>query len=560
MRALTAATLVAWAAGPVRADERSELEQLRQTTQALIQALVDQGLISRERADALLRQAAAGAKPPAPAAAAPASASATAPAAAASAPPAGGVVRVPYVPETVRAQIKEEIKNDVLATAREEGWADSRKIPPWLRGISLEADLRVRAQGEIFDEGNVGAEVFRTQTQSPAWSPDLTNTQLSRQRLTLRARLGASLKASEDVSGGIRLVAANSGTSPSSTSTTLGNNFSRLGVSIDRAWLRWEPIQDLRIEGGRIANPYFGTDLLWPDDLSLDGLSLRVERTLGSGWSGFFTAGAFQLEEFAVSKKDKWLYGVQLGTDLALGNYTQVRLGVAMYDFQNVEGVRESQPAPTGARAGTLPYQLSQYPASARQRGNTLINLNDPTSTAAPVWGLASKFRPINLTLGVAFTHFDPYVASLSLDAVRNTGFDMSDITARSGGTPFADPLVEKTRGAQLKAQFGTAKLAEKGDWLAFAAYRSFERDAWVDAFTDTTWHLGGTNYKGYSLGVSYALDRNTVFATRWTSTRNLDDGVRFLAVPTDPTSISGNLSSAPQKIDVIQLEVNSRF
>ena len=38
------------------------------------------------------------------------------------------------------------------------------------------------------------------------------------------------------------------------------------------------------------------------------------------------------------------------------------------------------------------------------------------------------------------------------------------------------------------------------------------------------------------------------------------DDGQRFLAVSGDPTSVSGNLSSAPLKIDVIQLEVSSRF
>ena len=143
---------------PLAPAERSELEQLRATTQALIQALVEQGLISRERADALVRQAAVKTAPPAAAAAA-------------SAPPQWGqapTVRVPYIPETLKAQIKEDIKNDVLLTAREEGWADSRRIPPWVRGLSVEGDIRVRAQGDIFDAGNVPAEVYRSQTDSPA--------------------------------------------------------------------------------------------------------------------------------------------------------------------------------------------------------------------------------------------------------------------------------------------------------------------------------------------------------------------------------------------------------
>lgn len=537
----------AQAAPAPAANERAELEQLRATTLALIQALVDQGLISRERAEALLRQAAA--KAPA------------APAAAAAAPQWGtpaNAVRVPYIPETLKAQIKEDIRNDVLATARDEGWADSRKIPPWVRGLTLEGDIRVRAQGEVFGDDNLSAEVFRSQTDSPAWAPDLSNTELSRKRLTLRARLGVLAKVSDDVSGGLRIVAA--GTSgQTSASSTLGSDFNRLAASFDRAWLRWEPRYDMRIEGGRLANPFFGSDLLWPDDLSLDGLALRLDRDIAPGLLAFATLGAFPLEEFALSKRDKWLYGLQLGADWAVTDRTQLRLGLALYDFQNVEGIRESDPPPTGPRAGTVAYQLSQYPASVRQKGNTLINLNDPTSTAAPVWGLASKFRPVNLSAALSFTHLDPYLVALSLDFVRNTGFDPADIRARAG-TDAVNGLLEKTSGAQFRAQLGTPKLAERGDWQAFVALRQFERDAWVDAFTDTTWHLGGTNYKGFSLGGSYTLDRNTTFGARWTSTRNLDDGVRFLSIPGDPTSLSGNLSSAPLKIDVIQLEVQSRF
>lgn len=550
LRAVCAALTVA-GLQPALADERSELEQLRATTQALIQALVDQGLMSRERADALLRQAA----PRATAAnASNQAASAAAPASAAS-----GVVRVPYVPESLKAEIKEDIKADVMATAREERWADPRAIPAWLRSISLEGDIRVRAQGEIFGDDNVPAEVFRSQTDSPAWSPDLVNTQTSRQRITLRARLGASIKVSDDVTGGLRLVTAGSSGSPSSGSTTLGNNFNRLAVSADRAWLRWEPHHSLRFEGGRIPVPFAGTDLLWPDDLSLDGVAARGEFTIASGLFAFATAGLFPLEEFANSKADKWLYGVQIGADWAVENNTQLRVGVGLYEFQNVEGIRESLPPPTGPRAGAAPYQTSQYPTGARQRGNTLINLNDPTSTAGPVWGLASQFRPINVTAGVTFSHFDPYVLGVTFDYVKNTGFDIADIQRRAGSA-FATPLVDRTTGYQLRGQIGKPKLSERGDWQGYLAFRKFERDAWIDAFTDTTWHLGGTNYKGVSVGGAYTLDRNTTFGARWTSTRNLDDGVRFLAVPSDPTSVSGNLSSAPQKIDVIQLEVNSRF
>ena len=153
------------AALPAHADERAELEALRATTLGLIQALVDQGLLPRDRADALLKQAQARAAAPALAAAAPQPGWGT-PAAA-----PGNVVRVPYISESVRAQIKEEIKLDVLSTARDENWADARKLPNWLRTFNFEGDLRVRAQGDIFNPGNLPAEDYRAQTDSPPGRP-----------------------------------------------------------------------------------------------------------------------------------------------------------------------------------------------------------------------------------------------------------------------------------------------------------------------------------------------------------------------------------------------------
>lgn len=555
--AATLAALLGSSAVPALADERAELDQLRATTVALIQALVDQGLISGERAQALLRQASA--RPPT---------SAAAPAAAPATPPSGaqggravaaGTVRVPYIPESTKAQITEDIKLGVLATAREEGWADARKLPPWLKTFNFEGDLRVRAEGALLPDSNTPAALYRSQVESPSWSPDLTNTQTNRSRLTLRARFGFTAGVSDDLTAGFRL---STGTSPTSGSQTLGSSpgfFNRYTIGLDRAWVRWEPVQDIHVTAGRMAPPFYGTDLLFPDDLSLDGLAVYGARNLASGVFAFANVGAFALQELELTNSDKWLLGAQLGVDWALGARTHLRVGAAIYDFRNIEGVRETGPAPTGALAGTVPYQSSEYRVGARLRGNTLINLNDPTSTGNSVWGLASKFRPLNLTAGLSFAQFDPVQIGLTLDYVKNSAFDLADIQRRSGSALVAD-LANKTTGVQARLQIGSKTMSGRGSWSTFFALRQFERDAWVDALTDTTWNLGGTSYKGYSLGGAYAFDRRSTIGLRWTSTRNLDDGRRFLSNPSDPTSVSGNLSSAPLKIDVIQLEVNSRF
>ena len=288
-----AAVLVATSA-PAHADERSDLEQLRSTTTALIQALVEQGLLSRERADALLRQAAPRQGEALPMAAAPAASAAIA--AGHVAPP---VVRVPYLPESLKAQIRNDIKLDVLATARQEGWADARQLPPWLTSLTFEGDVRLRLEGDMFAKGNLSAAVYRSQVDSPAWSPDLTNTQTDRDRLTLRGRFGVTAKVGDDVTTGMRI--ATGGLTASATeSQTLGNDFNRLAVGFDRAFVRWEPSQGLRLEGGRIANPFFGSDLLWPDDLSLDGVAISADRNLASGVFAFGSLGAFALEELPL--------------------------------------------------------------------------------------------------------------------------------------------------------------------------------------------------------------------------------------------------------------------
>ena len=547
--------------------ERATLTELRNTTMALIDALVEQGLLTRAKADELLRRARAQATAPAATAAAEPGWGQPLPSAQASQTPRS-VVRVPYLAESTKAQLKEEIRNDVLATARDEGWTDGRRLPGWLKSVTVDGDIRVRAQGELFDKNNASADLFTFQNyaqESPAWAPDLTNTQTSRSRLTVRARVGVNVKASETVSGQLRIATGGSSGSPSSESQTMGTDFNRYAVGLDRAWLQWEPLQGDWLKGGRMAVPFDHSDLIWPDDLSVDGLAAKGELDFAPGFFGFAIAGAFPLEEFAITRRDKWLYGGQIGLDWASsGGDWQLRAALGVYNFRNIAGVRESEPPPVNQNAGVVPYLLSQYPASVRQKGNTLININAPICIVTPTtpgcasvatWGLASKFKPVDLTLGVAAKLFRPYQANLDVDIVRNTGFDLAEISRRAGQD--LTGLKEKTTGYQVKLGFGMPRVKDRGDWRSFVALRHFERDAWVDAFTDTAWHGGGTNYKGFGVGGEYAFTDNATLGMRYLSTQELDDGVRFT---NDSGQVKGNMSSAPLRIDTIQLEANLRF
>jgi hypothetical protein len=549
------------AAAPAGTDtgaERAGLQELRATTLALIEALVEQGLLPRAKADELIRKSnQAGAQ--AAAKGGGGTAVAAVPVAPSTTPPGWGdrpasVVRVPYIPDSVRAQMKEEIRNDVIATAREENWIDARQLPGWVKGLKVEGDVRVRAEDALLDNTNTPPELYQLQNllgSSPAWSPDIVNTRTDRQRLTLRARLGVVAKPGDDVTAGIRMTTG--GTTPvASQSITLGNDFQRSVVTLDRAYIRWEPANNFRFTGGRMAVPFYGTDLLWPDDLAVEGVMGQGELDLARGVYAFSTIGAFPLQEFQISGEDKWLYGGQVGLDWALGGDWNLRGAVGLYNFRKIEGVRETAPPPTGPFANTTPYQLTQYPPTVRQKGNTLFDLNPPDSTATnAVWGLASRFKPMNATLGLLDRQFEPFEMQGTVDYVRNTGFERADIVRRFG--PDAPPeladLAAMVTGWQVRMDVGRLRLQERGDWQAYVGWRRFERDAWPDAFTDTTWNLGGTNYKGYTVGGWYVYDRNANVGVRWTSTRNLDDGTQ-----------GNDLSSAKLRIDVLQVETNVKF
>ena len=107
------------AGGPAWGDEREDLEVVRQTTINLIYALVEKGVLTKEAADALVKQAQDAARKKV----------------AANPLPDSKIVRVPYVPETVKNEIREQIKQEVVTQAKAERWGDVNAVPEWVERL-----------------------------------------------------------------------------------------------------------------------------------------------------------------------------------------------------------------------------------------------------------------------------------------------------------------------------------------------------------------------------------------------------------------------------------------
>lgn len=80
-----------------------------------------------------------------------------------------------------------------------------------------------------------------------------------------------------------------------------------------------------------------------------------------------------------------------------------------------------------------------------------------------------------------------------------------------------------KTDAFQIRLDVGDQEIRRFKDWSAILVYRYIQRDAVLDAFTDTIFHQGGTDAKGWMIGGNYGLAKNTWLMFRWFSTETID-------------------------------------
>jgi len=506
---LGAAALLMMCAPLAAADERQDLETLRATTLKLIQLLVSEGLLSQEKANALIREAqgapvAPGEKPK-------------------------PVVRVPYVPENVKQEIKDQLREEVMAQAKAERWADPGRLPEWADRVTIEGDVRLRAESDKLDPNNAPAAFFQAQGQN------INNTTEDTERLRLRARLGFRASVAEGVETGFQLATGSSGSTgnPTSVNNTLGDSFNRQSAGIDLAYVTWRPDYWLMLSGGRIRNPFFASDLVWAPDLNFDGIVASVRPLVREDLRPYFTVGAFPLkynepDPTQPVRKNKWLYGTQLGLDYGRTEGTLLRLGAAYYDYHNIEGIPNTDPLNPNLYDWTAP----QF----RQRGNTLFPINlfgNPT-----LFGLASQFQIVNLTAEVGLRYDDLRRASFLVDWAKNIGFDSNEIAQRTAG--IVTDLPAKNVAVQYRAGFGHRLIERWGDWFAYGAYKRVEANAVLDAFVEGDFNLGGTNAKGWILGGGYGVARNSWIGLKYTTANQID--------------------GPPLAIDTLMLDFNARF
>ena len=519
------------------ADERQSLEELRNTVINLLQALVDQGVITREKAAQMVKSAQDKAAADA----------------AALAKNEEGAVRVPYVPQIVQdqiakqveAQVKPDVVADVVKEAKAEKWGVPGALADWLTRTRISGSVTLREEDILFPSGNLlptstGASVYpylnyyainQAGSIAKAGQNAFENVSENRARFRGRARFAVDSDLTDSWSVGMRIATGNTSDLVSETQTLDGTAPYTFGL--DELFIRFDQRNAQRfpwlsVVGGRFENPYgTPTNLIFHRDLTFEGLAVTGRLGLGDGSADqshvFMTLGAHPIQEVALSSHDKWLAGAQLGGIVRWGEGQNLRVSGAFYDYFNVTGRANPQDGST--------FNNYTAPQFLRQ-GNTYFNISgDPTGT---LYALASKYRLVNVNVTYQLP-VGRYTFALTGDAVRNVGYDTASVSANLG-----QYWAERTNGYQAEASFGDSATMIGGAWRAAVGYRYLQRDAVLDAYTDSDFHFGGTDATGYYVVGDLGLARNLWMRFRYLSSNAID---------------LGQLA-----IDTVQIDLNTRF
>jgi len=549
----------------------------------LINLLVKQGVLSEEQAIALIKQAddeAYVARQAVSTATSKADDAAKTASNAANAVSPPGTKRVTYVPEIVRQQLREDLKKEVMEKAQKEGWASPGMYPAWAQRIRFYGDLRARYEGDFFPSGNGPLENFNAiNTGSPfledninavnPYFPPTYNTSQNRNRFRFRARLGADVELFNGFSAGLRL-ASGENSSPVSTNQTFGaggGNFSKYALWLDRAFIKYQALQDDLVASiGRFDNPFWSpTDLVWYKDIGFDGLALQAKYQVSEGLTPFAVVGASPVFNTDLNaglntadltgpikspSRDRWLFGGQVGVAARPEAETDVRFAVAYYDFANIQGRLSSQCVVLTA-SDVCDTDLLR--PSFAQKGNTYMRLRDIPAITTPnatlnyqYYGLASGFRPLVGSGQIDLAHFNPVHVILDGEFVWNTAFNKAAVAAVAVNNfapdqaGVAGPYNGGNKGYLGRLTVGNREIKHLWDWNVHVGYKYLESDAMVDAFVDSDFGLGGTNLKGYFLGANLGLSENVWASARWMS--------------------ANSIAGLPYAVDVFQLDLNAKF
>lgn len=321
--------------------------------------------------------------------------------------------------------------------------AEESKAPSsWADTVSLKGDMRYRFEN-IEQEGKE-----------------------DRYRNRIRARAGLVAKPDDELEIGIRLSTGTDG-DPVSSNQSLDDGFNRKSVYIDLAYLQYSPAaaEGLTLVGGKMENPFAGTDLVWDGDLNPEGVAAKY--TLGlEDLDLFANAGSFWVDERSGTTDDAMLLGGQLGAKLSTDAATAM-LAAGFFYYDNLKG---------------FPTVVDPVDGFGNAVVETTDEVTGDVTETTYLYGteIFDLVGQVGLKSKVPVTLYGDYAVNQDAD-IDDTGY-------------LAGVKVGKTK-APGSVEF---------DYN----YRELEANAVLGAFTDSDFIGGGTDGKGHKVSVGVQLTK----------------------------------------------------
>ena len=308
---------------------------------------------------------------------------------------------------------------------------ESHTQPDWLENFTWGGDLRLRYHYEHFG-GQPRKERHQGRFRLRIWAK---KTWLDKQ-----------------IEAGFRL-ASGSSSSPTSTNQSFDMTMSEKNVWIDRAYAKLKPksIKGLEVVGGKMANPFFNTNVVWDSDVNPEGVWVKYTCPSAAPFEPFVGAGYFLTEESSTGR-DGTLSGYQAGIMIPIGEDTEWTTAGTYYDWRNYE--------------------------------TTFASAANNTTSMGGARLAAEEFDVVNVT-----TQVKTKVAGVPVKVWFDWAHNTDNVLANNQ---------DKAYGAGVKV----GKNKKEGDLSAKYKYAHIEADAVPAGLNDSD--FGTTNVRGHQVGVKY--------------------------------------------------------
>lgn len=255
---------------------------------------------------------------------------------------------------------------------------------------------------------------------------------------------------------------------PTSANQTMSDNFSSKPIYLDLAYIHVVPYFSwINLYLGKFKNPIFTagkTHMIWDSDVNPEGAALDLSYSFGI-IKLFFSTGVYVLDEFKAESDDPFLSVTQVGMNLKASGF-QMNIALSYSDAFNM----------------TKKLKQSRYVYEADydySYSNTIFA--DDT--------YAYDYNVITTDSDFAYT-FDKYF-KLSL-------FSQFAVNTESG--------VEDRFAYIAGMKFSSEKIKKLGDYEFNIRYRSTGKDAYIDAFSESSFYYGRTGAWGVDATVKAAI------------------------------------------------------